>query len=70
MGFAKLTCGDSNDIENFGWFSIGEFFRFHGDIYVKYSYTNAVCVIGNFGGTRKFSLDEKCENIEVELKVI
>ena len=70
MSFAKLTCGDNDDIKSFGWFSVGEFFRFHGDIYVKSSHTDAVCVIDDSGGTRKFSLDKKCENIEIRLIVL
>jgi hypothetical protein len=70
MGFAKLTCEDNDDIKSFGWFSVGEFFRFQGDIYVKSNNTDAVCVIDDSGGTRKFSLDEKCENIEVRLIVL
>lgn len=28
MAFAKLTCGDNDDIKSFGWFSVGEFFAF------------------------------------------
>lgn len=69
MAFAKVSLNNIN-IKKFCEFSVGEFFRFYDSIYVKCGYDSAVCVVNN--GSKeicKFSLDEKCEDIVIELKV-
>lgn len=69
MGFAKISL-DNIKFKNFGSFAVGEFFRLYDSIYVKCSYDGAVCVTHNScKDICKFSLDEKCEDIVVELKV-
>lgn len=69
MGFAKIL-PDNIKFKNFGSFTVGEFFRLCDSVYVKCSCDGAVCVTNN--GCKdicKFSLNEKCEDIVVELKV-
>lgn len=70
MAFAKVSLNNIN-VKKFCEFSVGEFFRFYDNIYVKCGYDSAVCIVNNDSSddTRKFSLDEKCEDIVVELKI-
>ena len=68
MGFAKIAPIDS--IHDFSWFGVGEFFRYDGDIWVKYDDRAAVNISNNNGENQEFLSDTECENIEVELKVL
>lgn len=68
MSFAKIT--QVNEVHDFSWFGVGEFFRFDGSIWVKYSTYGAVNVSGDDLTEHEFSYDTQCENIEVELKVL
>ena len=68
MGFARIS-PVGGKIYKFSWFKIGEFFRFNGSIWVKYSDRCAINISSN-NDTQEFSLDANCENIEVELKVL
>lgn len=68
MGFAKIA--PVGNIHTFDWFEVGEFFRFDGSIWVKYSDHGAVNVSSNDDENQEFSSDAECENIEVELKVL
>lgn len=69
MAFATVSLNNIN-VKKFCEFSVGEFFRFYDSVYVKSDYDSAVCVVNN--GSKdicKFPLDEKCEDIVVELKI-
>lgn len=68
MGFARIS-PVGGKIHKFSWFKIGEFFRFNGSIWVKYSDRCAVNASGDIE-IQEFSSDAECENIEVELKVL
>lgn len=68
MGFAKIAPVDN--IHDFSWFGVGEFFRFDGDIWVKYDDRAAVNISNDNGENQEFLSDTECENIEVELKVL
>ena len=68
MGFAKIMpVGNVHPCE---WFEIGEFFRFDGTIWVKYSDRCAININGNDDVNQEFSSDAECENIDVELNVL
>ena len=68
MSFAKFA--SVGDIHDFRWFEVGEFFRFNGDIWVKYNDHAAVNISDSDEENQEFLSDAECENIEVELKVL
>ena len=69
MGFAKIA--PVGNIHDFSWFEVGEFFRFNGDIWVKYNDHAAVNITNNDDDIElEFFSNAECENIEVELKIL
>ena len=46
MGFARIS-PVGGKIHKFSWFKIGEFFRFNGNIWVKYSDRCAINISSN-----------------------
>ena len=46
------------------------FFRFNGDIWVKYNDHAAVNISDSDEENQEFFSDAECENIEVELKIL
>ena len=68
MSFAKFA--PVGNVHDFGWFEVGEFFRFNGDIWVKYNAPAAVNISNSNEENQEFLSDAECENIEVELKVL
>lgn len=68
MGFAKIA--PVGNVHGFDWFEVGEFFRFDGNLWVKYSDHGAVNISGNDDENQEFDSDTMCENIDVELKVL
>lgn len=71
MGFAKIA--PVGNIHDFSWFGTGEFFRFNGNIWVKYNShaaVNITNITNNADIDQEFPADAECENIEVELKVL
>lgn len=68
MGYARVA--PVGNIHDFSWFEVGEFFRFNGNIWVKYNDHAAVNITNNDDINQEFSSDAECENIEVELKVL
>lgn len=68
MSFAKFV--PVGKIHDFSWFEVGEFFRFNGDIWVKYNDHAAVNISKSDEENQEFFSDAECENIEVELKVL
>lgn len=69
MGFAKIA--PVGNIHAFSWFEVGEFFRFKGNIWVKYNDHAAVNITNNDNDIeQEFFSDAECENIEVELKIL
>lgn len=70
MGFAKIV--PVGNVHVFDWFGIGEFFRFQGDIWVKYNSHSAVNISRGLDddGSQEFCADTECENIDIELKIL
>ena len=68
MGFAKFA--PVGNIHDFSWFEVGEFFRFNGDIWVKYNDHAAISISDSNEENQEFLSDAECENVEVELKVL
>lgn len=68
MSFAKFA--PVGNIHDFCWFGVGEFFRFKGDIWVKYNDHAAVNISNSDKENQEFFPGEECEDIEVELKVL
>jgi hypothetical protein len=68
MSFAKIV--PTNNAHPFEWFEVGEFFRFEGDIWVKYNSHGAVNISRGIEENQDFDSDVSCENVDVELKVL
>ena len=68
MSFAKFA--PVGNVHDFSWFEVGEFFRFNGDIRVKYNDHAAVNISDSNEENQEFFSDAECENIEVELKIL
>ena len=69
MGFAKIA--PVGNVQDFSRFEVGEFFRFNGNIWVKYNDHAAVNITNNDDDIeQEFFSDAECDNIEVELKVL
>ena len=58
------------NVHDFSWVEVGEFFRFNGNIWVKYNDHAAVNISDSNEENQEFFSDAECENIEVELKVL
>ena len=67
MAWAKIM--PNGKIRPFAHFEVSEFFRFNGDIWVKYDSYNAVN-ISRDEPEQAFDQDAECENIDVELKIL